>query len=272
MSSSLVLVAPALLLAASAVRWHRGRRHELYRKLARKRASIVVAHAPIIASTTDPGSLRERFALDGLIRVGAFLTPESLAALKQECATCLAHVERSYLPGHKKGGTLSYEGVQRFAPASLAVYHSADLQRWLGEVVGEPLRATPDQDQSSCSLLYYTEPGDHINWHYDHNFYRGRHFTILLAVVNRSADGALSAGSLQRKSSSGDLLDVDTSENTLVIFEGARVLHRASPVAPGDRRVMLSMTLCTDPRNGVVAELARRIKDTAYFGFRALVD
>jgi hypothetical protein len=56
------------------------------------------------------------------------------------------------------------------------------------------------------------------------------------------------------------------------MFEGARVLHRATGVAPGDERIMLSMTLCTDPRLGLFKELARRVKDTAYYGPRVLID
>jgi hypothetical protein len=35
---------------------------------------------------------------------------------------------------------------------------------------------------------------------------------------------------------------------------------------------MLSMTLCTDPRIHPLKELVRRVKDTAYYGLRALID
>ena len=35
---------------------------------------------------------------------------------------------------------------------------------------------------------------------------------------------------------------------------------------------MLSMTLCTDPGINPIKELARRVKDTAYYGPRALID
>jgi hypothetical protein len=66
--------------------------------------------------------------------------------------------------------------------------------------------------------------------------------------------------------------EVPTAENTLVVFEGARVLHRATPVEEGDRRVMLSVTLRTDPPIRLLRELIRRLKDTAYHGPRVLVD
>lgn len=61
-------------------------------------------------------------------------------------------------------------------------------------------------------------------------------------------------------------------ENTLVIFEGAKVLHKATPVVEGDLRVLLSMTFCANPKINVVSEFFRRVKDIAFFGLRSLVD
>ena len=59
----------------------------------------------------------------------------------------------------------------------LGLYHSPDLIEWVSAIVGFKVQPTPDRDQSSLSVLCYKDAGDHINWHYDHNFYRGRHFT-----------------------------------------------------------------------------------------------
>jgi len=63
---------------------------------------------------------------------------------------------------------------------------------------------------------------------------------------------------------------IPTPPNALVVFEGAKVLHRVTTLAEGERRIILSMTYCTDPRNSRLQEVARRVKDTAYFGLRAL--
>jgi hypothetical protein len=65
---------------------------------------------------------------------------------------------------------------------------------------------------------------------------------------------------------------VDTSPNTLVVFEGAKVRHKVNRAKAGDFRVMLSMTYCADPRTDPLKELARRVKDTAFHGVRALWD
>jgi hypothetical protein len=54
--------------------------------------------------------------------------------------------------------------------------------------------------------VHKKEPGDHIGWHYDHNFYRGRHFTLLLTIVNtgRAAHG-LSHAVLQARVGGGEI-------------------------------------------------------------------
>jgi hypothetical protein len=135
---------------------------------------------------------------------------------------------------------------------------------------GESVQPTPDHDQSSCSILIYEHPGDHIGWHCDWNFYNGRHFTALLSLVNQDAWGrGCSSADLMVQVSSGTKI-LPTPSNTLIVFEGAFLRHCVKPLGWGQRRVMLSMTFCTDPRASVMKSVARRFKDIAYFGPRAL--
>jgi hypothetical protein len=63
---------------------------------------------------------------------------------------------------------------------------------------------------------------------------------------------------------------INTEPNSLVLFEGARVRHKVTPLRHGERRVVLSMTCCTDGRARLWQGIARRFKDTAYYGPRAL--
>lgn len=251
---------------------HRRQRTRTLAALAAEREDWVRHHPVVIATPADPAELATAFARDPLMRVGEFLHPEALAALRAEAESNIPRMTRTYIPTHKKGRTLSYENIHRHAHGCLGFYHSPEVQRWVSAVVGVLVQPTPDQDQSSLSVLCYNEAGDHIHWHYDHNFYRGRHFTVLLSLANQSAAGGVSQSTLMRKLPGVGEQPVDTSPNSLVVFEGTRVLHRASPTAPGDLRVMLSMTYCTDPRIHWLKEFARRVKDTAFYGLRALWD
>jgi hypothetical protein len=181
-----------------------------------------------------------------------------------------ARTERSYLPTHKKGGAIAYDTLREKIPVIVELYLSDEMQALISRVTGVKVKPTPTTDKSSCSLLVYEEPGDHIGWHFDHNFYRGRHFTILIPIVNRNANGTgLSAARLIAKRGDSEVV-IETPPNAIIVFEGAKVRHKVLPIAAGERRVVLSMTYCTDPRNSVVQESMRRVKDTAFFGIRTL--
>jgi hypothetical protein len=188
----------------------------------------------------------------------------------RQAIDALSETERSYLPTHKKGGTIAYETLEAHTPALVRLYRSAEMRSRVSQITGVTVVPTPLHDQSSCSVLVYEKPRDHIGWHYDHNFYKGRHFTVLIPVVNRDRDGnGLSAARLWAKIGGRDV-EIATPPNRLIVFEGAKVRHRVTPIAEGERRVVWSMTYCADPRNSAWQGVARRVKDTAFFGLRAL--
>ena len=198
-----------------------------------------------------------------------FLPQQGFAILRAAIIRLLTY-ERSLVPAHKKGGTVAYETLITAAPAVVALYHSASLTEFVSRVVGARVHPTPLNDQSSLSVLFYDRPGDHIGWHFDHNFYRGRHFTLLLATLNEGhSESGLSHAILKARAGPCEI-DVRTPANTLVVFEGARVCHKVTPILNGERRIMLSMTYCTDPSAHWWQGVCRRIKDTAFFGLRAL--
>jgi hypothetical protein len=236
------------------------------------RSSVIAGHEPVIQSTADATHLADRFEDERLITASDFLDEVSFARLRRESEDNQSRLVRSYVPGHKQGGTVSYEAIHSHAPGCLALYHSPELHRWIGQIVGEPVLPTADHDQSACSLLYYTQGGDYINWHRDPNFYCGRQFTMLLMLKNQGATGGASSSALLRKLVDGREDRVELPENALVLFEGPKVRHKVSPTQPGDSRIALSMTFNTNPRIGLIPELARRVKDTAFYGLKVLWD
>ena len=177
--------------------------------------------------------------------------------------------ERNYVPTHKKGGTIAFDTLRAKAPRVTAFYQSPALHRFISDIVAVEVGPTPLHDQSSLSVLHYDRPGDHIGWHYDYNFYKGRHFTVLLPILNRGIDGGLSAARLMVRKGREEKV-IETPPNTLVVFEGAKVLHKVTPIHDGERRIVLSMTFCADNRHSIMQEAMRRVKDTAFFGLRAL--
>lgn len=196
--------------------------------------------------------------------------PATTFAILQGAALRHGRTERSYFPVHKKGGTIAYEDLHQTAPEIIAFYQSDDLRRLCSAIIDEPVVPTPINDQSSCSLLFYDRPRDHIGWHYDYNFYNGRHFTVLLPLVNRHLrEDRLSSAQLVIQRKEGEVT-IPTPPNTLIIFEGARVYHKVTRLEENELRVILSMTFCTRPQASLLKGTIRRFKDMAYFGIRAL--
>ena len=107
------------------------------------------------------------------------------------------------------------------------------MRNVIGRIVGLAVVTTPLTDKSSCSVLFYVKPGDHIGWHYDHNFYRGRHFTVLIPLINQGHEpDGLSAARLMAKVNGRDTL-LPTPPNALIVFEGAKLRHKVTPIAEG---------------------------------------
>jgi hypothetical protein len=226
--------------------------------------TTAVDEPPIILSPHPPPTFVKSIAT-----VQRFLPEASFNSVRDDVEK-LRTSERSYVPTHKKGGTIAYADLIESSPAIVRLYHSETLRSFVSRTVRCAVWPTPLQDQSSLSILVYDRPGDHIGWHYDHNFYRGRHFTVLVAVLNsgRHADG-LSHARLSVRIDGRDT-EIPTPANTLVVFEGAKILHKASPILAGERRVLISMTYCADPGANRLQGVTRRIKDIAFFGIRAL--
>jgi hypothetical protein len=206
---------------------------------------------------------------DKLVVVEEFLTQHDFEILVN---AALDHGDsrRVHIAGHKRGETIGYEELRRHAGPIVAFYNSRDLRKTISGWVGADVVPTPVHDRSSCSVLIYANQGDHIGWHYDYNFYNGRHFTALLSLVNehRLRPGLSSANLRVRRN--GLVQIVSTAPNTFVLFEGAYIYHGVTALGPDERRIILSMTFCTNPATTPLKDFARRVKDIAYFGVRAL--
>lgn len=263
---ALEVFAAVVVIAGGLIWFASGRRRRHYVQLAG------LVDQTMARQSFDLSPIRSRDAADFsrlVVRQPDVLPGEVLDAAIRE-ANSLSAAERSYIPTHKKGGTIAYERLIERGSPLVALYRSREMADLVSRIVGLKVVPTPLHDQSSLSVLIYDRPGDHIGWHYDHNFYRGRHFTVLLALVNAGhGPKGLSHGRLIAKVDGGEV-ELETGPNTLVVFEGAKVLHRATPINEGERRIILSMTFCSDPRNTAMQGVTRRVKDVAFFGVRAL--
>jgi len=181
-------------------------------------------------------------------------------------------LNRNYIPGHKKGGSVSYYTVLEQAPEFLELYRSPAFIDFLSRLVGARLMLCPDNDPHSCALYFYTEPGDHIGFHYDTSYYKGARYTILMGLVDKSESCRL-VYQLYKDDPARETkeLELTTKPGDMVIFNGDKLWHSVTPLGEGEERVALTMEYVTNQEMGRFQRLYSNLKDAfGYFGISAL--
>jgi hypothetical protein len=303
------------------------------RSAARLVAAGIVLGAPLAAiGLIVQGTTVGKIYRGGEEAAAKFLMRESqvahttFAALKSEVLRLVDGEGRArrynFEPG-KAGSAIGYDELLRASPAIVDFFKKTASQ--VSEILRMRVVPTPEGDKSSLSVLVYDKEGDHIDWHYDLNFYEGRHFTVLVPIlVEAGVDAQLQVvvpdgGEFVFPSSSSEervrfpsasqitveailgsrfareegneypgskVETVPVNEGKMIVFEGDCVFHRVTPLgrigaalswssttypAASDRlvtprRIILSMTFCTDPTISPLNECQRRLKDMVYFG------
>lgn len=228
--------------------------------LAEALAATVTAHEPV--------RLRHEFEESGrFVAVPGFLPPAVLEAWRAQLDQLRPRVHRVQVPA-RKGGALGYHAIAGGAPAVAEVYGSPILSGFLAAVAGERLLPCPPRDLHACAAYVYTEPGDYVGDHYDVSFYRGRRYTALLGVLDRSSSRLVCR--LRTRSGPREV-SLATPPGTLVFFDGSRVRHRVTPLGPGEERLVVVMEYLTDVRMRWPNRIVSDLKDAlVYFGVGAV--
>lgn len=196
---------------------------------------------------------------------------------------CLTEVEllrknifRNYVPGHKQGGSVSYYAIvnePREPSTIVSLYRSSAFRRFLSDIVKEELLLCPDNDPHACALYYYTQPGDHIGFHYDKSYYKGKRYTVLMGLIERSEHCRLVAH-MRKSGTNGNVSEeaIPLDPGSLVIFNGDKLWHAVTPLQPREERIVLTMQYVTNQEMGAFHRAFSNLKDVfAYFGPAALV-
>ncbi|HEY1724601.1 MAG TPA: hypothetical protein VGF89_04190 [Steroidobacteraceae bacterium] len=218
----------------------------------------------------DLSSLRREFAGQGaFLYLPEFLAPDITAQLIAAVDATAKVVNRNYLPGHKRGGSVSRHAIDQHAPSIAQLYRSPALIDWLNQLSGEQLQPCPPQDSHAYALYWYTQAGDHIGWHYDTSYYAGRRYTLLFGVVDNSSSRLEYQLHTREQGRAVVAGSIKIPPGGLVFFNGDALRHRITPLGEGETRVSLTLEYVTDPRMHRWWRLISNMKDAfGYFGFR----
>ena len=192
-----------------------------------------------------------------------FLTQPVVDQLLREVDVLAPDVNRNYVPGHKKGGSISFYAMLRQAPAILSLYRSPAWLTFLSRLVGAPLMLCPEDDPHSCALYYYTQPGDYIGFHYDTSYYKGKRYTVLIGLVERSEHCRLVAR-VRKRGENEEIREtrIPMDPGTVVPFNGAKLWHAVTPLGKGEERIILTLQYVTNQELRPFKKMFPTLKNT----------
>jgi len=107
------------------------------------------------------------------------------------------------------------------------------------------LQFVPEVDTNRLSLLYYKDEGDGIDWHVDGTIYLEDRWAGILTLVE---DIKESEAKLEIKpNGKPTTFPVDKMENSLILFQGDQVEHRARSMLKDEQRIVVSLLFSPNP-------------------------
>ncbi|WP_454061954.1 HalD/BesD family halogenase [Candidatus Nitrospira salsa] len=220
----------------------------------------------------DEQALLRRYHEQGeFLALDSFLSQEAIHDLMQEVEHVRPQLNRNFIPGHKKGGSVSYFIVKESAPSLMALYKDQALIDWLSQLAGERLLPCPEDDPHACALYFYTEAGDHIGYHYDTSYYKGARYTVLIGLLDRSTSRLECRLHTKDPSKETTELTLDTKPGSFIFFNGDKLHHAVTPLGENEERIVLTLQYVTNPEMGRFNRWFSNMKDAVgYFGLSAL--
>ena len=227
--------------------------------------------ARALAALDLEGTRRTYWDQNEFVYLERWLPAELIDRMLAEVQQVRPAINRNYIPRHKKGGSVSFYTLLEQAPTIVALYRAPAFIEFLAALTGRRLEPCPAGDPHSCALYFYTEPGDHIGFHFDTSYYRGARYTVLLGLIEQSSSRLVCQLFKDDPARRPVELQLATHPGTLIVFNGNKLWHSVTPLGEGEERVSLTLEYVTDPSMHPAKRLFSNLKDAfAYFGFKAV--
>jgi len=186
------------------------------------------------------------FARQSYVLCTGVLSPERAAAMRTKALELVEwHARR--IAQESAEHVLRYrvvtgEVIRTEWPELVELYQSAKMLAWIAAVAGVPAIFTSSHWQSALNINALGEPGEVYRWHTD-----AAGFTLLLYLSSSEPDDG---GVLElRPPGLNKTVRIVPSAGTIVLMDGTRCLHRASPIVRRHQRISMPMVFTTEPNH-----------------------
>ncbi len=213
--------------------------------------------------------IREYYKNDEFVIIPNFLPEDVIEIMKKEAFNLNENVHRSFIPKHKKGGSVSRDIIYDKTDIFKKLYESNNFRKILGKITNQELKVCPKNDQHGCALYYYNQEGDFIGYHFDTSYYVGKRYTLLIGVVDESS--CYLEYELFHKSQDSEIIRNRTKidPGSLVLFNGDKLRHRITPAKKDELRIVLTLEYVSNTAMNPLLKFVSNMKDSiAYFGFK----
>ncbi len=217
------------------------------------------------------GIISDYYKNDEFVIIPNFLPKDVIETMEKECFGLIDNIHRSFIPKHKKGGSVSRNTIYEKTKIFREIYESNSLREILCKITNEKLELCPEDDQHGCALYYYNEEGDFIGYHFDTSYYIGKRYTLLIGIVDKSSCYLEYELFHKHKYSEIKRNKTKITPGSLVLFNGDKLKHRITPAKKNELRVILTLEYVSDPAMNPFLKFVSNMKDSiAYFGFKSV--
>ena len=217
------------------------------------------------------GIISDYYKNDEFVIIPNFLPKDVIETMEKECFGLIDNIHRSFIPKHKKGGSVSRNTIYEKTKIFREIYESNSLREILCKITNEKLELCPEDDQHGCALYYYNEEGDFIGYHFDTSYYIGKRYTLLIGIVDKSSCYLEYELFHKHKHSEIKRNKTKITPGSLVLFNGDKLKHRITPAKKNELRIILTLEYVSDPAMNPFLKFVSNMKDSiAYFGFKSV--
>ena len=197
--------------------------------------------------------LRQQFARDAYVICPGVLRAEHAHELREKARALVErHARRIEQQSSSREHVLRYrvvtgDIVRAEWPELFAIYESAELRGWVAGMAGVATMFNSSQLRSAININALGKPGEVYRWHFDA---AGLTLLLYLSDSTEADGGALEMrppGSDKERLAEAAVQQMLPTSGTVVLMDGTRCMHRASPVLRQHERISIPMVFTPTP-------------------------